>query len=93
MNILVLTISPPCNTMYYKGAIQMISLRLNDRDESLVKNYAALMGISVSELIRKSVIERIEDEIDLNTYNEAMAEYKKNPVRYTHKAVKSLIGL
>lgn len=71
----------------------MISLRLNDRDESLVKNYAALMGISVSELVRKSVIERIEDEIDLNTYNEAMAEYKKNPVKYTHKEVKELIGL
>ncbi|WP_019551963.1 type II toxin-antitoxin system RelB family antitoxin [Propionispira raffinosivorans] len=71
----------------------MISLRLNDRDESLVKNYAALMGISVSELVRRSVIERIEDEIDLNTYNEAMAEYKKNPVTYTHKEVKELIGL
>jgi uncharacterized protein (DUF1778 family) len=71
----------------------MISLRLNDRDESLVKNYAALMGISVSELVRKSVIERIEDEIDLNTYNEAMAEYKKNPVTYTHKEVRELIGL
>ena len=54
-----------------------ISLRLSEEDTQLIKSYAALNGISVSELIRRAVIERIEDEFDLKSYNESMAEYKK----------------
>ena len=60
-----------------------ISLRLNDDDTQLIKSYAALNGISVSEAVRRAVIERIEDEFDLKAYDEALAEYKKNPVTYT----------
>ncbi len=41
-----------------------ISLRLNDEDTMLVKKYAELNKISVSELIRRAVMERIEDEYD-----------------------------
>lgn len=59
-----------------------ISLRLNDEDTQLIKAYAAMNGISVSELVRRSVLERIDDEFDLKTYNAAMEEYKKNPVSY-----------
>ena len=48
-----------------------------------MKAYAEMYGISVSELLRRSVMERIEDEFDLKAYEEAMAEYKKNPVTFT----------
>lgn len=41
-----------------------ISLRLNKADSILFKKYAELNGITVSELVRRSVIERIEDEYD-----------------------------
>lgn len=60
-----------------------ISLRLNNADSELVKAYAEMQGISVSELLRRSVMERIEDEFDLKAYEEAMAEYRKNPVTYS----------
>ena len=60
-----------------------ISLRLNTADSELVKAYAEMQGISVSELLRRSVMERIEDEFDLKAYEAAMAEYRKNPVTYS----------
>ena len=60
-----------------------ISLRLNNNDTQLIKSYAALKGISVSEAVRRAVIERIEDEFDLKAYEEALEEYKKNPVTYS----------
>ena len=41
-----------------------VSLRLNDSDSQLIKAYAEMNGISVSELLRKSVLERIEDEFE-----------------------------
>lgn len=70
-----------------------ISLRLNDEDTVLFKKYAELNGITVSELLRQSVIERIEDEYDLNAYKEAMAEFKKNPVIYSLDEVEKEPGL
>ena len=70
-----------------------ISLRLNDEDTVLFKKYAELNGITVSELLRQSVIERIEDEYDLNAYKEAMAEFKKNPVTYSLDELEKELGL
>lgn len=61
----------------------MISVRLNKEDEQLVKKYAEMHNISISELFRTAVIERIEDDIDIKAYNEAMEEFKKDPVTYT----------
>lgn len=70
-----------------------VSVRLNDEDTKLIKAYADMYGITVSELIRKSVLERIEDEFDLKLYNEAIEEYKKNPVSYSLDEVEKELGL
>lgn len=70
-----------------------ISLRLNNEDTMLFKKYAEMNGISVSELVRQSVLERIEDEYDLTVYEKAMEEYRKNPVTYTLDEVKKELGL
>lgn len=59
-----------------------VSLRLNNSDSELIKAYADMNGISVSELFRQTVLERIEDELDLKTYEQAMEEYKADPVTY-----------
>ena len=70
-----------------------VSVRLNDEDTKLIKAYADMYEITVSELIRKSVLERIEDEFDLKLYNEAIEEYKKNPVSYSLDEVEKELGL
>ena len=70
-----------------------ISLRLNEEDSVLIKKYAELNRISVSELIRQSVMERIEDEYDLALFEKVYAEYKQNPVSYSLEDVKKELGL
>ncbi len=70
-----------------------ISLRLSDDESMLFKKYAKMQGISVSDLIRQSVLERIEDECDLRSFHEAMAEYEANPVTYTLNEVEKELGL
>ena len=70
-----------------------ISLRLNDKDNMLFKRYAEMHGISVSELVRQSVLEKIEDEYDLKAYEEAMEDFKKNPITYTLDEVEKELGL
>lgn len=51
-----------------------ISLRINPDDEKIIKEYAKSKNISVSALFRNSVLEKIEDDIDLNLYKQAMQE-------------------
>ena len=69
-----------------------ISLRLNDADTELVRSFAKLKNISVSELFREAVLERIEDEIDRRAFDKAMAEFKKNPVTYSLDEVEQELG-
>lgn len=71
----------------------MVSLRLSDDDAALVKKYAEMRGLTVSELIRQSVMERIQDEYDLRAYEKAMEEYRANPVTYTLDEVEQDLGL
>ena len=80
--------------MYYREVIKMtVSLRLNKEDEKLIKKYAELKNISLSELFRSALIEKIEDEYDLQAYKKAIEEYKKNPVTYTHDEVAKMLNL
>lgn len=70
-----------------------ISLRLSEADSMLFKKFAEMNGITVSELIRSSVMERIEDEYDLKIYKKAMQEFKKNPVTYSLEEVEKELNL
>ncbi len=56
-----------------------ISLRISEQDEKLIKEFAKANNISVSALFRDSVLEKIEDSIDLNLYEQEMEAYKANP--------------
>lgn len=75
------------------GETMTISLRLNEKDTKLFKEYAKLNGMTLSELVRSSVLERIEDEYDLKAYNEAIAEFEKDPVTYSLDDVEKELGL
>ena len=70
-----------------------ISLRLSEEDTKLIKDYAKVNNMSVSDLIRQAVIEKIEDEIDLAAYNKAIEAYRKNPKTYTLEEVEKELGL
>jgi len=43
--------------------------------------------------MRKSALERIEDELDLREWDEAKAEYDNNPVSYSLKEVMEEFGI
>lgn len=70
-----------------------ISVRLNDKETELIKAYAEINNISLSDLVRNAVIEKIENEYDLECYKKAMEEYKKNPKTYTIEEIKEELEL
>ncbi len=57
----------------------IISLRLPDEDATLFRKYAELNNMNLSEMIRQTVLSRIEEDFDLEIYRKALEEYKVNP--------------
>lgn len=83
--------------MYYniiqeRGVDMVISVRLKAEEEALIRSFAKMHGISVSELIRKSVMARIEEEYDLKILRKALEEHEKDPVTYSHEEVRKMLG-
>ena len=70
-----------------------VSIRLNDEEAKLIKIYCTLHNISVSDLFRQAVIEKIEDEYDLKCYEEAMRKYEKDPATFSLEEVEKELGL
>lgn len=53
------------------------SLRVNERDSKLIRDYAKLKNMSISDLMRNALIEKIEDEIDLENFDRVLASMEK----------------
>ena len=70
-----------------------ISLRLTEEETALIKAYAAMKNVSVSELIRQTMLDRIEEEYDLQAYEKAMKAFRRNPVTYSLDEVEKELGL
>ena len=71
----------------------MIALRVKAEEEEVIRAYAEVHGMTVSEFLRKSALEKIEDEFDLKIYHKSMEEYRENPVTYTHEEVGKMLGI
>ena len=52
------------------------------------------MHTNISEMARQAILEMIfEDDADLTAYNNAIAEYKKNPTAYSHEELWEKLGV
>ncbi len=67
-----------------------ISIRVNHRDSELIRKYAKLKNTSVSELVRNAVIEKIEEELDVDLFEQALAQMERT---YTLDEAKKELGL
>lgn len=70
----------------------IISVDFSDTEIALITKIAEQHGLCVSEFIRQTVFERIEDECDLKAYEATIEEYLADPVTYTHDEVKELFS-
>ena len=63
-----------------------ISLRVPDRELSIFKDYAKINNSSLSEIIRRTMIERIEDEYDMSVFDEYEKDKAAGTVKiYSHE--------
>jgi uncharacterized protein (DUF1778 family) len=69
-----------------------VSLRLNDKEDSLIRKYAELHNMDLSTFIRQAVIEKIESEYDLKLFDKVWKE-EKDQERISHDDLKKELGL
>ena len=50
---------------------------MNDKELEIIKKYTELNGTTVSEVMRKAILEKIEDEFDIFLYEKAFRAYDK----------------
>ena len=72
---------------------QTIQARVKLEAKKVIDNYAKMNNISISDLIRNTLLEKIEDEIDLDIYKKEMARYKKDPKTYTQADIEKELDL
>lgn len=71
-----------------------ISLRLSNDDENLIRNYAKMNKMNLSEFIRDTILDKIEDDlkIDEERILKSLEEAKKSK-KIAHQELWSEIGL
>jgi len=69
-----------------------VSLRLNDKDDTLIRKFAELHNMDLSSFIRQAVLEKIEDEYDLELFDKIWEEIKYEST-YTLEEVEKELGL
>ena len=75
---------------------ESIIISLSKSKKELIKQYAKRHGLTAEQLIINTIIiiiEKIEDEEDLEIYEKAMAKHNKNPGTYSLEETRKLLGL
>lgn len=55
-----------------------ISIQLTDEERSLAESYAKLHGISLEEVFKRALFEKIEDEYDIEVAQNEYEAYSQN---------------
>lgn len=55
-------------------AMSAAAIRFDDGEEELIRSYAGVVGMSFSEFVRSAALEKVEDAVDIEAYDEALAD-------------------
>ena len=66
----------------------VVTLRLDETEKAIIQNCANSKGLTMSEFMKKVVLDYIEDEYDLKVYREYLKEKENGTLKtYSHKEV------
>ena len=70
-----------------------MSVRMSDGEKSLITDWAKTCGLTASQFMRRCALEAIEDELDVQAYLDAEAEFDADPVTHPNDDVMREFGL
>lgn len=66
-------------------AMEATAVRFAPEEKEWIQAYADFLGVTFSDVVRESTLERVEDAVDVQAYEEALAE--DDGVRYSMEEV------
>lgn len=66
---------------------------MTEEEKKLAEAYAKLNGMSLSEAIKRTFFDKIEEEYDIAIADAALREYEKNPKTYSLEELKKELDL
>ena len=73
--------------------MSVLSIRLNDEEKKIINAYAKFNNKTITQVVKEAILEKIENEFDLNELNKAIEEYEKNPISYSSDEVWKMLGI
>ena len=79
----------------YDSVIQdiMYAVRFSPEEEALIESYRQLTGMTISEIIRRATIERIEDEMDVDMILRSVERYRATLKTFSFDEEMKRLGL
>jgi hypothetical protein len=72
--------------------MSIVQARLSAEEDLLVREYARAKNITVSALVRESVLNNIEDDLDLEVYEAAMKQHLAEPQAISFEEMVRLVN-
>jgi hypothetical protein len=79
--------------MYYRGDLMSLSIRVTEKESVLIRKYAELQGLTVSEVMRQAILSKIEDEFDIFVFEKAEKTHLKNPKTYSIQEIMGILEI
>lgn len=71
-----------------------VSLRMNDEDVKLLRDYVSVNKLNMSQFIRDLILDKLEEEFELDEERILHAHEKaKNEKKYDHTEVWKILGI
>ena len=67
--------------------MSVLSIRMSDEEYRALEKYAKAKSISMNQAMKQAFFEKLEDEFDIELFDEAYAEYLKDSKTYSIKEV------
>ena len=70
-----------------------IEVNLSEEEFDILEERASKNNVGISEYVHRAMLEKLEDDEDIEAANAAYAEYLKNPVAYSSDEVFARLGV
>ena len=73
--------------------MSVLSVRMSEAEYKALEAYAAANGVSMNKAIKDAFFEMLEDQYDMEAFDQAYAEYLKDPKTYSSEEVAKELGI
>ena len=73
--------------------MSVLSIRMSDEEYRALEKYAKVKSISMNQAMKQAFFEKLEDEFDIELFDQAYAEYLKDSKTYSIDEVIKELGI